>query len=216
MKSIVFNEQQLKAHNSGAKMFLVPILEDSQNGIVIDEIIENMISYSTYIEDSETSWDNAYIENFIKEYAPLQKGDEFIIQERIDCIGDCNIGLPCQACGSNGQGIGELNIDLFKDVALDVEVKRVQDLFDNVKDEEYEEFIQKFGIQIHGGGQIADSGDYGDTWYTFGEPKESNDGMHIENCCNEGQEHILLTDYALYENSWNENPYVFLYTIKGK
>ena len=29
--------------------------------------------------------------------------------EQIDCVGDCNLGLPCQTCGSSGQYIGTIN-----------------------------------------------------------------------------------------------------------
>lgn len=28
----------------------------------------------------------------------------------VQCPGDCNLGIPCQACGSNGQYIGEVMV----------------------------------------------------------------------------------------------------------
>jgi len=31
-----------------------------------------------------------------------------VLDTKIYCPGDCNLGLPCQSCGSNGQYIGEL------------------------------------------------------------------------------------------------------------
>lgn len=27
-----------------------------------------------------------------------------------DCLGNCNFGIPCQACGSNGQYVGEVMV----------------------------------------------------------------------------------------------------------
>ena len=30
--------------------------------------------------------------------------------EEIDCPGDCNMGRPCQTCGSNGQYIGRVRV----------------------------------------------------------------------------------------------------------
>ena len=32
--------------------------------------------------------------------------------QEVACSGDCNLGMPCQACGSNGQYIG--NVVVFK------------------------------------------------------------------------------------------------------
>lgn len=32
------------------------------------------------------------------------------MERKVDCPGDCNLGMPCQTCGSNGQYIGRVSI----------------------------------------------------------------------------------------------------------
>lgn len=32
------------------------------------------------------------------------------LERKVDCPGDCNLGIPCQTCGSNGQYIGIVSI----------------------------------------------------------------------------------------------------------
>ena len=34
------------------------------------------------------------------------------VYEEIDCPGDCNMGAPCQTCGSNGQYIGRVMVQV--------------------------------------------------------------------------------------------------------
>lgn len=34
------------------------------------------------------------------------------VYEEVDCLGDCNMGAPCQTCGSNGQYIGRVMVQV--------------------------------------------------------------------------------------------------------
>lgn len=65
MKGIYFTDEMITAYQQGATMFIVPIDK----------------KHSIKIEDCES------IEDFISKYAPLQKGDDFFIQEEFWAFG---------------------------------------------------------------------------------------------------------------------------------
>lgn len=35
-----------------------------------------------------------------------------VVYEEVNCPGDCNMGAPCQTCGSNGQHIGRVMVQV--------------------------------------------------------------------------------------------------------
>lgn len=110
-KSIELTPIQIKALQSGATMFIISINKLQQKDI-----------------------DNKF---FINNFSPIQKNDKDIfVKEKFNCIGDCNFGIPCQNCGSNGQGIGIFQASqMTKEQSrfsfsecIDVRVVRVRDI----------------------------------------------------------------------------------------
>ena len=111
-KAIELTQTQIKAYENGSTIFLFTIdtkLKMSEIGLIKDLI----------------------------QFSPVQKGDKDIfVQEEFNCVGDCNFGMPCQNCGSNGQGIGIFKASQMTkeqsrysfNECIDVRVVRVQDI----------------------------------------------------------------------------------------
>lgn len=108
MVGIQFNQQQMKAYQEGATMFIFPIQED------------------IFIHDGTVTFDNkAHCwskSDYIKAFSPLLIGDKFFIQEDFQMIVDgvCSIEVSADKMKAEDAR--------FKDVCLNVEIKRVQDL----------------------------------------------------------------------------------------
>ena len=77
MTGIELPKQTINALQKGASMFIVPV----PSNIIVDEIREDMISYSTYMDGEEESWTNDGVEEFIQEFSKLQIDHEFFNQE---------------------------------------------------------------------------------------------------------------------------------------
>lgn len=77
-------------------------------------------------------------DEIVKNVSPLQPNEEFYVGEEFPCIGDCNMGIPCQTCGSNGQGIGVFEASQmtpeqsrFYGICVDVKVIPIREWLDD-------------------------------------------------------------------------------------
>lgn len=191
MKSIVFNKQQLEAYKNGATMFLVPVDKE------IYSIQGNFIEFQGV--DGASDVDS--VEEFINHASDIQKNENFFIQEEFT-LDEILLGgeeilykndfLP-RDFKSSAIGYGLTTDKMkerilkrcswqeasqmqehqarFKDIVLDAEVKRVQDICNSTA-------VKIHNINIR--------------------PK-----YHLE--------------YWLKKQGidYDENPYIFLYTIRG-
>lgn len=161
MKGIEFNKQQLEAYKNGATMFLVPITEILDNGLSYVNIEIRQPSkpyiYAEHEDSVRKKTLKQPLNKFIEQEAPLQKGDEFFIQEefiqgfedfeeqkedefktwyKVD--NDLHEWIEFEEEGVISPPWIEASQmqehqARFKDVVLDVEAKRVQDIFGNEK-----------------------------------------------------------------------------------
>lgn len=202
-KSIVFNKQQLEAYKNGATMFLAPIVHPleyyssrSQQAIRIEPENDPWYKDRNYcIREEGGGWQDFTKQDFLNYVkAPLQKGSEFFIQEDYmevynseddetpmimyrQPMKNLYHGVPCDGAENNlakWQDADKMQEHQarFKDVVLDAEVKRVQDICSST------------AIKIHN---------------IIIRPK-----YHLE---------YWLEKQGI---NYDENPYVFLYTVKGK
>lgn len=121
MVGIEFNQQQIEAYKNGATMFSFPIEED------------------IFVHDTTVTFDNKtqcwFVSNYIKEFSSLQKDDEFFIQEDFCYIKGITTTPIYKAEIQDEKDIRfedasqmQEHQSRFKDVCLNVEIKRVQDL----------------------------------------------------------------------------------------
>jgi len=105
-------------------MFPIELSEYQTNMGNILEDIENI-----YIRDGIL---HIYIKGDYRQLntLPVKKGDkDIVIKSEIDCMGDCNYGMPCIYCGSSGQGIGRAIAEVGKfSECIEVSVVRIFDL----------------------------------------------------------------------------------------
>ena len=108
MVGIQFNQQQIKAYQEGATMFIFPIQED------------------IFIHDGTVTFDNkAHCwskSDYIKAFSPLLFGGKFFIQEDFQMIVDgvCSVEVSADKMKAEDAR--------FKDVCLNVAIKRLQDI----------------------------------------------------------------------------------------
>lgn len=162
MVGIQLNQEQIEAYRNGATMFVVPI---DRKDISISSKEEDFQSSRKFLceycggrtpacgECYGEGWnwdlDCESEEEFISKYSPLQKGDEFFIQEDWNYCSIYSGHYIYKASFSKNYHSKKLvdrmkwqdasqmqeHQSRFKDVCLDVEIKRVQDLeFESILD----------------------------------------------------------------------------------
>lgn len=145
MKGIEFNKHQLEAYKNGATMFLVPILrediiysrmcnyEDKGNtALITEKQMQKFLSKEEpFTKEESEKIAKEGSENLVKYAASLQKGDEFFIQydrEREVSRGYSSFGIELKSKVKYPANQMTEKESEFKDVVLDVEVKRVRDI----------------------------------------------------------------------------------------
>lgn len=163
MKSIEFNQHQIEAYKNGATMFIVPI--DFSDRVKMSEQIGMDMLYPDYIE------------KYKEVHAPLQKGDEFFIQEDVYTFLEFGGGEDITPASEM-----KAHQARFKDVVLSAKV------------------IQLHNIPVQQKGECMMSTEDASEYHY-----EDSYGLGIE-----------FMEWCNAQNiKYEDNPYVFLYTIKG-